>query len=355
MRDSPLETVAFAEKLLALLEEGKRSSTYKFAKLLALVELCFEKTKPDGAPPDFVTTRELASKVIEIYWGQAVPYRRVGRVLEQNQGPALHRGGAVSAKIVGAIAKLRAKHVGRTLHEVRSAHVRPFQAVAREVEQTLIKMPLPKLQRMGRVDQRFLYEIGWDDDVRQGTWSETRGFDNRIAFVEGAARNLVRLSSLLRPLIQRRWSAKVAELNGLESGELEDFLFGVNRTSLTRVLRPLLELQSGVCFYCRKRVGESPHVDHFIPWSRHADDGLDNLVVADERCNLAKRNFLAGSKHKDRWLERGSTQSTDLETIANDLPWPRDKARTEATARTMYRNVPGGFLWLVGTEFEAAD
>lgn len=352
--DSPLGTVAFAEKVLALLEEGQRSSTYKFATLLALVELCVEKTKPDGAPPNFVTTRELACKVVEIYWGQAIPYRRLGRVLEQNQGPALHRGGPVSARIVGSIAKLRAVHAGLTLHEVRARHGQTFESVVREVEKTLIEMPLPKLQRMGRIDQRFLYEISWDDHVRKGTWSETRGFDNRIAFVEGAAQNLVRLSSLLLPLIQRKWAAKVAELNGLESDELETFLFGVNRITLTRVLPPLLDLQSGRCFYCQKRVGAAPHVDHFIPWSRHADDGLDNLVVADERCNLAKRNFLAGVKHRERWLERGSAQSTELEAIAKQMPWPRDRDRTEAVARAMYRNVPGGFLWLEGTEFEAA-
>lgn len=353
MSDSPLDTVAFAEKILALLEEGKRSSTYKFATLLALVELCFEKTKPDGGPPDFVTTRELAEKVVEIYWCQAVPYRDT-RVLEQNQGPVLGREGPVSAKIVRDIARLRGEHAALTLHELRARNRPALERVVREVEQTLIQMPLPKLQRMGRADQRFLYEIGWGDDVRQGTWSETRGFDNRIMFVEGAARNLVRLSSLLRPLIQRRWAAKVAELNGLESDELETFLFGVNRTALGRVLRPLLDLQSGRCFYCDKRVGSAAHVDHFIPWSRHADDGLDNLVIADDRCNIAKRNFLAGLRHRERWLERGVARSRELEAIATGLPWPRDRERTESTARAMYRNVPGGFLWLAGAEFEPA-
>lgn len=351
--DSPLDTVAFAEKVLALLEEGQRSSTYKFATLLALVELAFEKTKPDGAPPDFVTTRELAEKVVELYWCQAVPFRRK-RVLEQNQGPVLHRDGPVTAKIVRVIAELRAAHGSLTLHEMRARQHKSIERVVRDVEVTLIQMPLPKLQRMGRLEHRFLYEISWDDDVRGGTWSGTRGFDNRIAFVDGAASHLVRLSSLLRPLIQRKWSAKVAELNELEIDELESFLFGVNRVALTRVVEPLLELQSGLCFYCGKRVGSAPHVDHYIPWSRHADDGLDNLVLADDRCNLAKRNFLASTRHRDRWLERAIVRSQDVETISKRLPWPRDRDRTEATARAMYRNVPGGFLWVEGSEFEPA-
>jgi hypothetical protein len=25
--------------------------------------------------------------------------------------------------------------------------------------------------------------------------------------------------------------------------------------------------------------------DHFIPWSRHPDNGIENLVVTDRRCN----------------------------------------------------------------------
>lgn len=354
MTDLPLDTFAFGEKLLALLEEGQLSSTYKLATLLALVELCFEKTKPDGAPPDFVTTRELAQKVVEIYWTQSVPYAPLGRVLDQNQGPAAARGGPVTAKIVRDIAQLRDEHAGLTLHEVRAHSHTAFDRLVRAVERTLIKMPLPKLQRMGRLDQRFLYEISWDDGVRMGTSSDTRGFDNRIRFVDGAARNLVRLSSLLRPLIQRKWSAKVADINQLQIDELECFLFGTNRVALGRVLAPLLDLQSGECFYCRKPARGSAHVDHFIPWSRHADDGLDNLVVADERCNLAKRNFLAATQHKERWLERGRERSIDLERIAKELPWPRHRERTEATARAFYRSVPGGFLWIAGDEFEPA-
>src|SRR5213080_2876385 len=47
---------------------------------------------------------------------------------------------------------------------------------------------------------------------------------------------------------------------------------------------PIIELQEGRCFYCAEglasRAGQTPDVDHFIPWSRYPDDGLENLVVA---------------------------------------------------------------------------
>jgi 5-methylcytosine-specific restriction endonuclease McrA len=84
---------------------------------------------------------------------------------------------------------------------------------------------------------------------------------------------------------------------------IEEFLFGADRVSLGPVANQLLELQEGRCFYCRKDVGHDRHVDHFIPWSRHPDNGLENLVLADGRCNLQKHAYLAGLDHLQPWLE----------------------------------------------------
>jgi hypothetical protein len=365
MSDEPLDTVAFAERLLAILDEGRRVSTYKLAVLLGLIELCFEKTKKDGEPPNMVTTPELAEKVIEIYWRQAIPYLHAPGepYLEQNQGPAAKRGTTLSAKIVREIAEFRRPNLNATLHEARSGSRTyslatdkgPFDRLRRSVEETLILMPLPKLQRLGESEDRFIYEIAWNDEVRQGTWSGTRDFDNRIHFAAGAARNLVRLSSLLRPLIQQKWIAMVASLNSLPGAELGEFLFGADRASLARVAGPLLELQLGACFYCGSTVRGNAHVDHFIPWSRHADDGIDNLVAADERCNLAKRNFLAGSKHLERWVERTNTRAEPLARIASTRNWPRDEARTLGIVRASYETVPGRYLWVGPNLFEHLD
>src|SRR5205809_890037 len=54
--------------------------------------------------------------------------------------------------------------------------------------------------------------------------------------------------------------------------QLERFLFGAERVPLERVRGPIIELQEGRCFYCAERLasraGQTPDVDHFIPWSR---------------------------------------------------------------------------------------
>ena len=45
-------------------------------------------------------------------------------------------------------------------------------------------------------------------------------------------------------------------------------------------------------------------VDHVLPWSRFAEDAIENLVVADGPCNLSKRDFLAGREPLEPWLTR---------------------------------------------------
>src|SRR5687767_13014525 len=81
--------IRFAEKLMEVLEEGRRSSTYKFAVLIALMDLCLESSQKSGGAPESLTTRQLAKKTIEIYWPHAVVFPGTSTVLGQNSGPQL--------------------------------------------------------------------------------------------------------------------------------------------------------------------------------------------------------------------------------------------------------------------------
>lgn len=129
---------------------------------------------------------------------------------------------------------------------------------------------------------RFIYEIGWDQRVARRQLDrylagEASAFDNRLLLKPGVGRHLRQLNGLLRPLIQRRWAAMVAQLNRLEESQLEVFLFGADRAQTTKVRAGLWELQDRRCFYCDTRVSDPAraHVDHFVPWSRYPDDGKE--------------------------------------------------------------------------------
>jgi len=66
--------IRFAEKVLALLDQGSFTATYKYAVLLGIMDLCMEQVSRTGQPPTSVTTRQLAEKMIELYWPHTLRY-----------------------------------------------------------------------------------------------------------------------------------------------------------------------------------------------------------------------------------------------------------------------------------------
>ena len=97
--------IELAERLIALLDEGAFTATYKFALLLALLDSCLEGTSAAGAPPDSVTTSDLARRVTELYWPQTNSYAGLGgaAILRQSSGG--------QAEIIRAIRRFREKNV----------------------------------------------------------------------------------------------------------------------------------------------------------------------------------------------------------------------------------------------------
>ncbi len=355
--------IGFAEKVLELLDEGRYTATYKYAVLLALIDLCLERTAADGAAPSSVTTRQIAEKIVELYWPHTVPFAGRARavILKQNN--------LGQAEIISAILQFRGRHVGdATAPFWRSRHAapKPYEALVREIEWKLIEMPLPRLQVMGLAPREFIYRIGWDRNVTRRVVvayqrAETGAFDNRVLFLPGVGEYFLQLNGLLRPLIQRRWAAMVADLNRMEESQLEAFLFGASRIATAKLRAGLWEIQERRCFYCEGRLREptAGEVDHFLPWARYPDDGLDNFVVADEKCNAAKSASLAASEHVTRWARRfaiADPQHQQLTELAQRASWDRNHERSLGAARGIYLRLPeDARLWVQGKQFEPPD
>src|ERR1051325_7172576 len=159
----PQGVIGFAEKILELIEEGRYTATYKFAVLLALIDVSLESTRASGAPPDAVTTRQLAEKVIEIYWPHAMPFvASSALVLKQNV-----RG---QAEILSEIVRFREVRTrDRSLPRWEARRIAPdaYEGLVKRVERKLIEMPLPRLQMVGVSHRPFIYEIHWDETIRQ--------------------------------------------------------------------------------------------------------------------------------------------------------------------------------------------
>lgn len=371
----PPDAIALAERVLAILEEGSFSATYKFALFTALLDLCIEKTTRDGLPPSSITTRQLAEKVVELYWHHVGPFRAsVG-----DPAPRLLRQGGVKpaqqAEILREIDRARGlcRH-DRADTPFRMRQLRPddYRRLVDSVEWKLIEMPIPRLQVLGRQEERFLYEYNWTQAIRRlevaayqrdgaqdsddGLFGPSSTFDNRLLLRPGVAEHLVRLNGVLRPLFRREWTLMVAGMNGLPEAELERFLFGIDRVSLQVVRGDLRDLQNGRCFYCGGRLNAGADVDHFLPWARYADNGLDNLVAAHPKCNNSKCDFLASAGHVEHWRARSRDRDADLLAIAERATWPRDGDRTLSVARALYLRLPASMrLWQAPSEFEWMD
>lgn len=355
--------VKVAEQVVTLLEEGSFSATYKQAVLTALIDLCIERTSAKGDPPTGVTTRQLAERVIELYWPQtAIWGEHDARLLAQNKGSG-------EAKIVRLVREFR-REVDRICNGTptlaKGGWLCPVEhaRLVDDVEWTLIEMPLPKLQRFGGQETGWLYRINWDDganrprlrDIRRYQRGEDVGFDNMVRFQDGVADAFVRLAGILRPFVLQHWAAKVAALNKLDVERLSTFLFGAERTALDAVREPLTDLQSGECFYCGGRMREKADVDHFIPWARRPDNSLHNLVAAHSRCNNAKRDFLAAGRHVELWRKRSVDHRQALAQIGERERWRVGDGRVLGVARGVYLGLSeDARLWVRKGEFEAVD
>jgi 5-methylcytosine-specific restriction endonuclease McrA len=57
-----------------------------------------------------------------------------------------------------------------------------------------------------------------------------------------------------------------------------------------RIEASLRERDGGNCFYCRKPLSITLHIDHLIPVIKGGKDDLPNLVLACVQCNQEKHN-----------------------------------------------------------------
>lgn len=340
--------IAFGEKVLALLAGGRFTSSYKYAVLLGLMDLCLEYSTRGGGAPTSVTTRQLAEKVLELYWPHTVPF-------EPASGALLRQNNLGQAEVVTLIRRFREQHApdpSAALSRARTQASRRLDRLIREIEWKLVEMPLPRLQVLGDGEDPFIYRIYWNEAIRRSAFNDRDSFDNRICFIGQAGDHLVRIAGLLRPFVQREWTALVARFNALPHVRLEEFLFGIDRASLAPVREPLRELAGSRCFYCGDRFRTRFEIDHFIPWARYPDNGLENLVVSDQDCNRHKLDHLAAGDHVERWLDRMQREASQLEALADAAQWDRQPAKSLGVARSIYLRLPAGIkLWQSGKQF----
>jgi 5-methylcytosine-specific restriction endonuclease McrA len=329
-----LDPLLLGQHVIAILETGLRTATYKLATLMALLEHSIENLpdRPDDALP--VPLPELAHRVLEIYWQQVRPFD--GHELRQSTQPR--------ARILIATNALRAA-AGRATGSVDVARLRApgdHQNAINEIVLCLAQQPLQRLQRLpgSSASDPFLYDDSFLHD--QVPRSTLREHGDAIELKPGVAHGLARLAGLLKPALEIMWVEDVRRMNKFLDAEVPDVaghLFGRERTALTAVREPFKETFGPHCFYCGTHLPANNPIDHVLPWSLVSIDGLSNLVLACARCNGDKSGALPAVGIVDQVLHRNREV---LEQIAFHLQWPTQHERVVAAARGIYRGQPPG-------------
>lgn len=337
------------ERLLRVVDEGRRTATYKLALLLGLID-CAALAPGERD----IGTRDLAARIVEIYYPQTREYVANDGIERELRQISMKHSPPLRAMLRF---RLRAEAAGcRTINEARARIADEYLLAVDQVEETFVRYPIPLLQTVGQRVLPFLYEVEWPEGTMVSKLRRERR--DRIRLLEGVADRLVVLGPLLRPLIELHWTRDVARWTGVNTEEdrLRAHLFGTDRVMFPRPLRQgLHDLQGGRCFYCEAPLDGPVQVDHFLAWSRWPNDAVENLVLAD-RCNSDKSDHLTIALHVDRWADRLRTRATALGDVAAATRWPSDAGRSAALVRTTYRHVATGTpLWVLGKDFVEAE
>jgi len=324
------DQIRFLLNIQRLLNEGLFTASYKYALLMALADLAVE-TGADSGEPLTLTTRDIAVKFIEYYWRQAAPFvitssGQGGVVLRQNSDR--------QAAVIRLVADFRARY-GDSITSARH-HTAAWWQLVTEVDQVVRVMPLWKLQVVGRTVFDFLYE-----QTRKG---------NAITLRPGVAFGLRQFHGLITELVHSAWARQVRQYNLTDLGDtadLHEFLFGTERVNLAPVRDILTDLQRGTCFYCGVNIKGQPEVDHFIPWAVYPLDLGHNFVLADRRCNSAKRDLLAATNHLEKWVRRNTEYGSILGAAFEHAGVAHSLPSTLRVARWAYGHAAagGGLTW----------
>jgi 5-methylcytosine-specific restriction endonuclease McrA len=329
-----VDPLLLGQRVVAILETGLRTATYKLATLMALLEHCIENMPARAEDTLQVPLPLLAHRVLDIYWRQV--RRFDGHELRQSTQPR--------ARILNAVKELRAA-AGGAIGSVDIALLRApaaYDHAVDEVVMCLAQQPLHRLQKLpGRsTSDPFLYDDSFLHD--QVTRSTLRAHDDAIELNAGVAHGLARLAGLLKPALEIMWVDDVRRMNKFLDAEVPDVaghLFGRERTALAVVREPFKDAFGPHCFYCGIHLPPNNPIDHVLPWSLVGIDGLSNLVLACARCNGDKSGSLPAINLVDRVLHR---KRDVLEQVASSLQWPTQHDRVIAAARGIYRGQPTG-------------
>ena len=303
--------------------------------LISITRLAIEQGQDTGAALH-LEYQDIAEKFIDLYWKQSLPFQ-----FNQYEPFFLKQSTGQQAKIISEIQK--AQQQFKTLAALRT-DVLYWNRLKRTVATTVKQMPVVYLQNLNGQTVEFLYCL---EDSKQS-----------LKLLPKVMYCLRQFSEIVEELCQKRWidfvrlnKHNLVVLDGLP--DLDEFMFAPSRNQLGRVADYLIDLQQYQCFYCGKSLKNSKYaVDHFIPWSLYPADTGHNFVLADEKCNSQKSNYLASEQFLQQWQERNYLHDQSIVREISQFGFLTDIQRSHRVADWAYKQaIENEYLvWLGGKD-----
>jgi 5-methylcytosine-specific restriction endonuclease McrA len=314
------EQLRFLKHIQQILQSGTFTSTYKFALLMSLTRLAIEQGQDSGESLS-LSYQDIAEKFIDLYWKQSLPFQ-----FNQHNPFILQQSTGKQASIVNIIRNAQQKF--KTIAAARK-DILYWTQLKKSVAVTVKQMPVIYLQNVNGQTHEFLYRL---QDSKQ-----------QLILLPQVMYCLRQFSEIIEELCQKRWidyiranRQNLVVLDGLP--DLNQFMFAPSRSQLNAVANVLVDLQESRCFYCNKSMKKGHYaVDHFIPWSLYPADTGHNFVLADNKCNSHKSNYLASENFRVLWEERNHLHDNIITKEISQLGFLTDLQRSHRVADWAYR------------------
>lgn len=314
-----IDFIAYIQRLLV---EGKFTATYKYALLHALADICIESPLMDDPHHKLqIPLSSIVEKFIAIYWQHAMPFNST----EQYNNGLLKQSSDRPAKIITELNRCHNLNI-KNINKLKQSD--DWSAIYKDTLRVIKEGPLWRLQVLANKEECVLYE-------------HKKGVPY-ITLNRGIAYCFRRFYELVTQISRNAWINKIQSIPANQKlignqAQLDPFLFGINRQVITKAKPILVEIQHGNCFYCQKPLNSKTEVDHFIPFSKYANDLGHNFVAAHSVCNNSKRDHLASLEHRDKWHEQNIIQHHQLIDEELSPYFNCDRQRSEAVTSWAYQ------------------
>ena len=283
----------FLDKWLTIIRNGSVDNTYKMSWAKSITEISLEIDYNNESEYIEITLEQIAKKVLKYYWEQTIYFNLI-QGSNPNKPP----------KIVSLTKELIEKYQEKvgSKQPVKFYKAMVEKIVKDDYERTISRIVTALKQD---VSYRFL-NLG--REKVEGVYEYSKGQD-KLIMTKANLLELNRNHLVVFDTINFRWTQILEAFNyapriakKVRVIDLEE----VKRKPLGKFKEYIeYENKDKSCFICGKEiVGETPSIDHVIPWSYLYDDNLWNLVYTHGSCNSSKSNIIPSENTIKRLEDR---------------------------------------------------